>query len=116
MAPVDKFIRYTELHPQVVHVPLHHMHRDSMNPFLDLSLLRELTKLLKKFKPDLVLTYTIKPNIYGAWAAKWAGIPSVSVVTGLGYSMMHNGWLNWVTRILYKTSLRYHQYVVFENE
>lgn len=115
MAPVDKFIFYTESIREVLHVPIRHLHRDSVNPLRDLRLLSELIGLYKKYKPDLVLHYTVKPNIYGGMAASLLGIPSVAVVTGLGYSLMHEGVLNAVTKMLYKISLPGHSRVIFEN-
>lgn len=116
MAPVDKFIFYTESLSQVTHVPIHHLYRDSVNPLQDLRLLFEFIKLFKQYKPDLILNYTVKPNIWGGFAAKFLGIPSVAVVTGLGYSLIHEGWINFITRLLYKFSLPYHRKVIFENE
>lgn len=116
MAPVDKFISYTEQLPEVIHVPLKHLVRDSVDPAKELLLVNELRSLYRKFKPDLVLHYTIKPNIYGGIAAKLIGIPSIAVVTGLGYSLIHQGWLNTVSRTLYKLSMKYHRFVIFENQ
>ncbi|MEP6794293.1 MAG: glycosyltransferase family 4 protein [Saprospiraceae bacterium] len=115
MAPVDKFIFYTETLPQVQHIPIRHLHRDSVNPFQDIRLFFEFVKLYKHYKPDLVLHYTVKPNIFGGFAARLLGIPSVAVVTGLGYSLIHEGWINRITRLLYKFSLPYHRKVIFEN-
>ena len=115
MAPVDKFIVYTEAIRQVTHVPLRHLHRDSVNPLRDLRLFWELIRLYRKYKPDLVLHYTVKPNIYGGLAAKFLGLSSIAVITGLGYPLIHSGWINSITRFLYKISLPHHCRVIFEN-
>lgn len=115
MAPVDKFITYTETIPEVTHIPIRHLDRDSVNPIQDLRLLLELIRLYRRHKPDLVLHYTVKPNIYGGLAARLKGIPSVAVITGLGYSLMHEGWINIITRLLYKFTLPFHRKVIFEN-
>lgn len=115
MAPVDKFISYTESIRDVTHIPIRRLQRDSVNPFQDLRLMLELLRLYKKHKPDLILHYTVKPNIYGGLAAKFLGIPSVAIVTGLGYSLMHEGWLNRITRMLYKIAMPGHRRVIFEN-
>src|SRR5687767_5396218 len=115
MAPVDKFIFYTESLPQVLHIPIHHLHRDSVNPLQDLRLFVELIRLYRHYKPDLVLHYTVKPNIWGGFAARLLGIPSIAIVTGLGYSLLHEGWINFVTGVLYKFSLPLHRKVIFEN-
>jgi glycosyltransferase involved in cell wall biosynthesis len=115
MAPVDKFISYTETIREVTHIPIRHLYRDSVNPIQDLRLLLELIRLYRKYKPDLVLHYTVKPNIYGSLAARLLNIPSVGVITGLGYSLIHEGWINVVTRMLYKLTLSYHRKIIFEN-
>lgn len=115
MAPVDTFITYTESIREVTHIPIRHLDRDSVNPFQDLRLCLELLRLYRRHKPDLILHYTVKPNIYGGLAAKVLGIPSVAVVTGLGYSLIHEGWINVITRMLYKLSLPLHRKVIFEN-
>lgn len=115
MAPVDKFIFYTELIPQVNHIPVHHLYRDSVNPVQDLKLFYELLRKYKKIRPDLVIHYTVKPNIWGGFAARLLGIPTVAVVTGLGYSLIHEGWINFVTKWLYRFSLPLHRKVIFEN-
>ncbi len=115
MAPVDKFISYTEAIPEVNHIPIRHLHRDSVNPVRDLRLFFELLSLYRNQKPDLILHYTVKPNIYGGLAARLLNIPSMAVITGLGYSLMHEGWINIVTRMLYKFALPLHKKVVFEN-
>jgi len=116
MAPVDKFIFYTETFPQVQHVPIHHLYRDSVNPFQDIRLFLELTRLYRKYKPDLVLHYTVKPNIFGGFACRILSIPSVAVITGLGYSFIHEGLINRITRLLYKLSLPFHRKIIFENQ
>jgi glycosyltransferase involved in cell wall biosynthesis len=115
MSPVDKFITYTETIPEVTHIPIRHLHRDSVNPFNDLRLVFELLHLYRKHRPDLILHYTVKPNIYGGFAASLLGIRSIAVITGLGYSLMHEGWINVITRMLYKLALPSHRKVIFEN-
>ncbi len=62
------------------------MERTRLNPFRDLAYLKQLRHLIVTIKPGLVLTYTIKPNIWGALAAKSAGVTSVAMITGLGYA------------------------------
>ena len=64
--------------------------RRGMNPIADLRLFFRYRKMLKKIQPDVVLTYTVKPNIYGGLACRMAKIPYLSNITGLG-SAIHNG-------------------------
>jgi glycosyltransferase involved in cell wall biosynthesis len=116
MAPVDKYISYHEKFHQLRHVPLRKLKRDSVNPIRDLQLASELTRLYKEHKPDLVIHYTVKPNIYGGVAAWLAGVPSIAVVTGLGYAFLHNGFIQKTTTRLYKWTSKFHRRVVFEND
>lgn len=116
MAPVDEYISYQWKIPGVRHFPIHQLRRDGINPVRDLQLTAELTGLYKKHKPDLIIHYTVKPNIYGGIAARLAGIPSIAVVTGLGYAFIHNGFVKKTTMKLYRFSSRFHRKVVFENQ
>ena len=55
------------------------------NPFREFKTLRQLHKIYRENKIDLIFHYTIKPNIYGSLAAAWCKIPSIAVTTGLGH-------------------------------
>lgn len=116
LAPIDEYVRYTEMFPGIEHIGLHHLDRDSMNPVKDVRLIFELWQMYRNLQPDLILHYTVKPNIYGGIAAGLLGIPSIAVVTGLGYPFIHRGFARTFTRILYRISNRYHRKVIFENE
>ena len=115
IAPVDQYIEYKEKYPAVKHVALRSMDRDSTNPLKDLVLIAELTRKYKRLKPDLVIHFTNKPNIYGAIAARRAKVDSIAIVTGLGYAFIHNGFIKSVTTALYKYTSKYHKKFIFEN-
>ena len=115
IAPVDQYIEYKEKYPAVKHVALRSMDRDSTNPFKDLVLIAELTRKYKRLKPDLVIHFTNKPNIYGAIAARRAKVDSIAIVTGLGYAFINNGFIKSVTTALYKHTSKYHKKFIFEN-
>ena len=89
--------------------------RRGINPKRDLNLLNFYRKLLKAEKPDMVITYSIKPNIYGGWACQLAGIPYCSNVQGLGTAFQKPGLAQMVT-VMYKTALRKAKTVFFENQ
>lgn len=89
--------------------------RRGVNPMEELRLLRHYRRLLAEEKPDLVLTYTIKPNIYGGLACAGAGVPYVETITGLGSAMERKGWLQQVTVCIYRLALRRVQRVFFQN-
>lgn len=116
MAPIDEYIEYKELYPQVEHIGIRSLKRDSTNPFLDIMLCAELYHKYKRIAPDLIMHYTHKPNIFGSITAKILGIKSVSVITGLGYSFINAGWVNTVIKKLYQYSTKANELLIFENE
>ncbi len=89
--------------------------RRGINPKKDLTLLRRYKKLLKEEKPDLVITYSIKPNIYAGIACTSLKIPFYANVQGLGTAFQKPGIAQFVT-LLYKYAFRKVQRVFFENE
>lgn len=92
------------------------MDRHGMNPVKELLLLKEYRKLIKTVHPFIILGYTIKPNIYGAVAAKEAGVPFVANITGLGTAVENGGWKQKVTVLLYKAAFTKVQRVFFQNK
>jgi len=115
IAPIDEYVEYKEKYPNVVHINLRTLDRDSTNPFKDLVLIAELMRKYRKVKPDLILHYTNKPNIFGGIAAKLVRVPSIAMVTGLGYAFIHNGWIKDITTKLYQMVGRFHKKFIFEN-
>ena len=86
------------------------------NPITDLYLVWRLYKTYKKVKPDVLLHYTIKPNIYGAVAAHWAGIPAINNVSGLGTVFITKDYISSIALKLYKYAFRYPAKVFFQNK
>lgn len=91
------------------------INRHGMNPVAEVNLLRDYQKLLKTVKPDIVLGFTIKPNIYGAIAARQVGIPFVANITGLGTAVENGGWKQKVFVNLYRYAFKDIQRVFFQN-
>lgn len=90
--------------------------RKGMNPLKDLGLMLYYRKLVKHIKPDVVLSYTIKPNLYGGMACALTSVPQIANITGLGSAVETPGWLQKLTIILYKIGLRKTKTVFFQNE
>lgn len=90
--------------------------RHGTNPITDLKLLAKYLKILNSVKPDIVFTYTIKPNIYGGIACQLCRVPYVSNMTGLGTAVENGGFLQKITLTLYKIGLRKAQRVFFQNQ
>jgi len=91
------------------------MDRRGINPVTDLKLFACYWKLLRREKPDLVITYTIKPNIYGGLACRLLGIPYAVNITGLGTAFQSQGVLRKLVTFLYRTALKKAKVVFFEN-
>lgn len=89
--------------------------RRSINPFKDMKLLKTYQKLLDEIQPELVITYSIKPNIYMGSACKAKGIPYVINVQGLG-TAFEKPVLSSVVSVMYRSALRNAKAVFFENE
>ncbi len=85
------------------------------NPIKDLALIFELYSIYKRVKPDVILHYTIKPNVYGALAASFLKIPVVNNVCGLGTVFLKNDLLSAFAMFLYRISFRFPKKVFFQN-
>lgn len=91
------------------------MNNKGTNPLEDLRLTADLYRLFKKIGPDILLFYTIKPNIYGTIAAALAGIPVINNISGLGTVFLDDSLSSRIARILYRFALRHSQKVFFQN-
>ena len=89
--------------------------RRGINPATDLKLYRRYKAILKKYKPELVITYTIKPNIYAGAACRSLKIPYVSNITGLGTAFEKGNLMRLMVKKLYKGALKKAKTVFFEN-
>lgn len=90
--------------------------RRGVNPIKDWQLLRFYRTLLKREQPDLVLTFTIKPNIYGGWVARTLGISCIATITGLGTAVENRGPLRSLALFLYRHGLSRDVRVFFQND
>lgn len=91
------------------------MERRGSNPLSDLRLMRLYRKILRQEAPDLVITYSIKPNIYAGLLCGMMGIPFCANVQGLGTAFQRRGLAELVT-LLYRLSFRKVKTVFFENQ
>ena len=90
--------------------------RRGMNPFSDQKFYRKLLDILKLENPDIVITYTIKPNIYASLACKKLGIPYAANITGLGTAFEKGKLLEALVVTMYKSALKKAKVVFFEND
>lgn len=89
--------------------------RRGKNPIRDFRLTAYYKRILKNLCPDIVLTYTIKPNVYGGIVCASLGIPYIVNITGLGTALENKGILQKITLLLYKIGLRNAKKVFFQN-
>lgn len=113
LTPFDTNIEDLEkLGAKLINTPID---RRGINPFKDLGLLCCYYKCLRQIKPDMVITYTIKPNVYGGMLARWMRIPYVANITGLGTTFQKENVLRKIVIFLYKVALKKAKVVFFEN-
>ena len=108
----DRWDKLNGLADRVIELPVD---RRGMNPLHDGKLFRQYRAILKEIKPDLLLTYTIKPNIYGGLACRMTHIPYAVNITGLGSAIENGGWLKKFVLALYRPALKGAKVVFFEN-
>ena len=89
--------------------------RRGLNPIKDLKLLNYYSTIIHQVNPDLVISYTIKPNIYGGLIAQRLGIPYIANVTGLGTAFEKDNILKKFVIQLYRRALKNTKTVFFEN-
>ncbi len=113
IAPKDDFTTLLE-EGGCVH---HNIRMDSRgaNPIKDLALIAELFFTYRRIRPDIILHYTIKPNVYGTLAAAMLRIPVVNNVCGLGTVFLKNNLTSAIAIFLYKVSFRFAHKVFFQN-
>lgn len=102
--------------PKSWHIYAADLDANSISPTKDYKYLKDLISILKKVNPDIVMTYTVKPNIYGAIACAICHIPCISMMAGLGYLFSGNGTKQKIGRTLYKFALKNANKIVVLNK
>lgn len=87
----------------------------SINPLVDLVTCWVIFKVLRKERPDLLLLYTAKPNVYANLIGRMLGIPTISNVAGLGSVFVRGGLLATFVKKLYQVALRHASCIFFQN-
>jgi len=89
--------------------------RRGVNPIRDFGLIMRYIKIMKETQPDIIFSYTIKPNIYGCIASNITGNKQVSNITGTGNTFLRKNIVSQIAKILYKVSLNKSYKVFFQN-
>lgn len=100
---IDGFKGFEEIGCKTVHVSVD---RRGKNLFKDVVLFLKYLKILSKLKPNLVLTYSIKPNVYGGLACRILGVNAIHTVTGLGSVYIRKMKIEYIVRILNRLAFK----------
>lgn len=112
-APEDDYTpRLLELCDSHVNLP---MSNAGTSPPQDFLLFCRYVQLLRQLRPDVMLGYTIKPNVYGALAGGLVGVPVINNVSGLGTAFIRDTWVTKVVKTLYRQAFRFSSCVFFQN-
>lgn len=103
---------FTEAGCRVIDTPLD---RRGLTPRSDYKLRGAYREIIKDIRPDIILTFTIKPNIYGVRAATKLGIPAIPTITGLGSSIQKRGFLQKFVFSLYRRTFKRVPVVFLQN-
>jgi len=113
IAPVDDHTPFL-VEAGCIHHPVK-MDSRGANPIKDSALIFELWTIYRKIRPDIVLHYTIKPNVYGTLAATLLGIPVINNVCGLGTVFLKKNLVSLIAVTLYKLAFRFPKRIFFQN-
>ncbi|QKG57949.1 glycosyltransferase family 4 protein [Hymenobacter sp. BRD128] len=114
IAPPDAYSGRLETELGCRYVPIL-MENKGTNPIKDAQLTRRFVAVYRRERPDVVLHFTIKPNIYGTLAARIAGVPSINNVSGLGTAFIVENLVSKVVKGLYRLAFRFPEKVFFQN-
>lgn len=104
--------KLSELNCRLIDTPIS---RRGTNFIADFKLLMRYKKIFKEIKPDIILTYTIKPNVYGGIISTITKTPYITNVTGMGSSIENESLIKKITLKLYKLALKKSSCVFFQN-
>lgn len=113
LAPPDETVQQlTKLGCSCFSLP---MNAKGLNPLDELRLLQTYRRMLQQIQPDIVLSYTIKNNVFGALAAKSLRLPFIPNVSGLGTGFLSGGVLQFIVEQLYRRAFNRMPVVFFQN-
>tara|TARA_X000000950_G_scaffold91466_2_gene115162 strand:+ start:18578 stop:19687 length:1110 start_codon:yes stop_codon:yes gene_type:complete len=114
LSPKDEYVK------TITEIGVRHYHIDmdlkGTNPIKDIQIIKKYKQLYKKICPSIILSYTIKPNIYSTLAAGSLKIPVINNVSGLGTLFIKTTMYSHIAMLLYKIALRKSTHTFFQNE
>ena len=114
LAPEDAYFEHLQgLGCEVLNIP---MDNKGTNPLRDVGLFLRFQREYRRLKPTMALHFTIKPAIYGSFAARKLRIPYVNTIPGLGTPFIRENWVTRVVELLYRASQKRSERIFFLNE
>ena len=113
ISPYDKYSENIKEHFRYIDI---NINSKGINPIEDLKTIYMYYKTYKELKPDIVLQYTIKPNIYGTIAASMLNIPTINNIAGLGTLFIKQNFITSIAKWLYKFSQKRATKIFFQNQ
>lgn len=113
MPKAEHAVFFEELGCKIIDTPITQY---GMNPLKELRLVKEYGAMIKKHSPDIVVTFTIKPALYGGIAAAKRNVPYISAITGLGAAFEKGKLFSSLISLWYRFSTRRISCMFFENE
>ena len=92
------------------------MSQRGTNPLDEFKLIKEYKRIINEVNPNIVMAYTIKPNIYGSVACRILGVPIVANITGIGMALENTGVLQKISTLLYRWGFKKTDFVFFQNQ
>ena len=97
------------------YIPLK-MDNKGTHPVHDFQLMLGFLKVFLRERPDAILAYTVKPNVYASLAAQVSGVPVINNISGLGTAFIRGGWMAALVSLLYRVGLSRSKRVFFQND
>ena len=92
------------------------MDNKGTHPVHDFQLMLGFLRVFLRERPDAILAYTVKPNVYASLAAQMAGVPVINNISGLGTAFIRGGWMAALVSLLYRVGLSRSKRVFFQND
>lgn len=112
MPKADENKFFSDMGCKIIETPVD---RRGINPIRDFRLILNYIKMMKRLQPDIIFSYTIKPNLYGSIASNLTKNRQVSNITGTGATFLKKNTLSTIAKVLYKISLKRSYKVFFQN-
>jgi glycosyltransferase involved in cell wall biosynthesis len=109
----EKVEKIKEMGCECIDLPLD---RRGTNPVTDAKLFRNYFKIIKGIGPDVVISYTVKPNVYGGFVCRLLNIPHIPNITGLGTAVEKKSLMQKVMLMMHRVALKKSSCIMFQNE